>query len=37
MIVASLERVAEIVDARSEITDSEPILDVGLFDEPAEP
>ncbi|WP_300378367.1 MarR family winged helix-turn-helix transcriptional regulator [Henriciella sp.] len=37
MIVSTLERVAQIVDARSEITDSEPILDVGLFDEPARP
>ncbi|WP_084396837.1 MarR family winged helix-turn-helix transcriptional regulator [Henriciella aquimarina] len=37
MIVSALERVAQIVDARSEITDSEPILDVGLFDEPVAP
>ncbi|MEQ8559265.1 MAG: MarR family winged helix-turn-helix transcriptional regulator [Henriciella sp.] len=32
MIVSALERVADIVDARSEVTDSEPILDVGAFD-----
>ena len=32
MVVSALERVADIVDSRSEVTDSEPILDVGAFD-----
>lgn len=32
MIVASLEKVADIVDYGAEVSDSEPILDVGAFD-----
>ena len=36
MVVSALERVADIVDSRSEVTDSEPILDVGAFDRAGE-
>lgn len=36
MIVSSLEHVADFIDAKSEITDSEPILDVGAFDRPGD-
>lgn len=36
MIVAALERVAGFIDAEAEITDSEPILDVGAFDRPGD-
>ena len=36
MIVASLEQVADIVDRGADVTDSDPILDAGAFDQPGD-